>query len=447
MFSMAGGEEIAKAVAVTPHNAVGFPVVARAAELIRRQREVTVGPQGPWLRLLFDLDAAGEVKVSFDYGDSEIPADQLLAGEAYLRDFEMYPRPDVPVWLLAHMGDEGQQARNPVRAQQDSVGPAQVHQAADEIPELRELWARMAVVAALCRGSDTSIGPRVDPAFAVHRGDNGGCTLARLPGNRAVLSGGRTDSVLLSQAYKGAIAWPDLYAGAPWWVQDLYLDPRAARGMLSFCYWWDGRAWLRSELPSAATPSGDPVWRPTDEIVAGMPGVWTVETTAELVVKLLNRIGVELADRNAYAAVYLVRAAEAGVASVRYLNRLFVDGVPDSFSVAEALAQLDAAGVLLPAYPPIDEQTAKALVVDYCHANNIDAADYPLDALVAARLDAGWQVFVPVAPGEIAIGRGFFMVADDRVVEQASTSVLPDDLALIFATRFAFRVRGRNRPK
>ena len=52
VFSMAGGEEIAKAVAVTPHNAVGFPVVARAAELIRRQREVTVGPQGPWLRLL-----------------------------------------------------------------------------------------------------------------------------------------------------------------------------------------------------------------------------------------------------------------------------------------------------------------------------------------------------------------------------------------------------------
>lgn len=445
VFSMAGGEEIAKAVAVTPHNAVGFPVSARAAELIRRQREATVGPQGPWLRLLFDLNSSGEVKIAFDYGDQEIPADQLLPGEAYLRDFETYPRPDAAVWLLAHMGNQGQQSRSPAQARGDGGTRTGPRQSADEIPGLPQLWSRITALAAVSRGSDVPIGPRTDPAFAVHLGENGGCTLARLPGNRAVLSGGRTDSVLLSQAYKGAIDWPDLYAGAPWWVHNLYLDPRAGRGMLSFCYWWDGQAWWRSELPLGATPTGgDQAWHATDEIVAGMPGVWTTETTAELVADVLKRIGVELTDRNAYSALYLVRAAEAGVVSERYVNRLFAGGVPETFDTAEALAQFDAAGVLLPAYPPIDEVTAKDLVAQYCRAKRVDATEYPLGKLTAARLDAGWQVFVPVEPGEIAIGRGFFMVADDRVVEEASTSVLPDDLALIFSTRFAMRVRGRD---
>jgi len=163
VFSMAGGEEIAKAVAVTPHNAVGFPVSARAAELIRRQREATVGPQGPWLRLLFDLDSSGEVKVSFDYGDQEIPADQLLPGEAYLRDFETYPRPDAAVWLLAHMGNQGQQTRSPAQARADAGAGTEARRSGDEIPELPQLWPRIAALAAMCRGSDTEIGPAHGP--------------------------------------------------------------------------------------------------------------------------------------------------------------------------------------------------------------------------------------------------------------------------------------------
>lgn len=175
-----------------------------------------------------------------------------------------------------------------------------------------------------------------------------------------------------------------------------------------------------------------------------MPGLWTAQTTADLVANVLKRIGVELTDRNAYAALNLVRAAEAGVASERYLNRLFIEGVPSDFDVAEAVSQLDAAGVLLPAHPSIDEVTAKNLVVDYCLTNRIDPASYPLDQLVAGRIDAGWQVFAPVEPGEIAVGRAYFLVADDGVVEKASTSTLPDEVALTFASRFAARVRGSN---
>ena len=82
VFSLAGGEEIAKAVAVLGDRIVGVPVAPAAVDLVRRQRESTIGAQGPWLRLLFDLDNAGELKVAFDYGDVEIPEDQLLSAEA-----------------------------------------------------------------------------------------------------------------------------------------------------------------------------------------------------------------------------------------------------------------------------------------------------------------------------------------------------------------------------
>lgn len=118
VFSLAGGEEIAKAVAVLDDRIVGVPVAPAAVDVVRQQREATIGEQGPWLRLLFDLDNSGEIKVAFDYGDVPIPEDQLLSAEAYLRDFEAYPRPDASVWLLAHMGNEGQQTRTPAQAWQ-----------------------------------------------------------------------------------------------------------------------------------------------------------------------------------------------------------------------------------------------------------------------------------------------------------------------------------------
>ncbi|TEA06099.1 hypothetical protein [Mycobacteroides salmoniphilum] len=347
VFSMAGGAEIAQVMAVTPEGNVAVPVESRLIEPIRTHRRVSVGESGPWLRLLFACDRSGELRVSFDYCETPPPPDQLLPGDAYLRDFQEYPRNDAPVWLLAHMGNEGQQMRSAADARRDaSSGLAPALVVDDEIPPLPLLWARIAVLAAVCRGSAAADGPRCDPAYAAHDGEGGGCVIARLPGDRAVLSGGRIDSPLLSAAYKGELAWPDLYRGAPAWLHNLYLDPRAAAGLLSFCYWWDGAHWYRAEIPEAAALAGtEPPWNVVDDIVRGMPGVWTTASTAELVDRVLVGL-VAGAEWSAEAPTRLVRAAESASASEAHLMELFPDGVPDEFDVAEALAQLDAAGVL-----------------------------------------------------------------------------------------------------
>jgi len=443
-FSFAGGQEIANVVAITASGPAPIQITAEAIELIRAHRKLSNGSRGPWLRLLFDCDATGALQVALDYGDNELPAEHLLPPEAYVSDFDEFPRLATPLWLVAYMRNKGQQLRTAAEARQCAVAVGDARESDDEIPPLAALWPRIAVLAAVCRGSNAPDGPRTDPAFQLHIGDDGGCTLCRLPGDRAVLSGGRNDSRLLSAAYSGTIGWPDLYRDAPTWLHNLYLDPRNARGLLSFCYWWDGTHWYRSELPEATPLTlGETPWKPTDEIEYGVPGVWTAEGTATLVKIVLKRIGIEPSDRTHYAAIDLVRAAEARIVSERDLTKLFPEGVPESFDIAEALAQLDAADVLVPRYPPIDQATAEALVVSFCHANNVDTTDYPLDQLVADRWDTGWQVFVPAPEGEIRIDRTFFLVADDGVVEQASSFASPAEIAHIFANRFALRVRAR----
>jgi hypothetical protein len=440
VFSVAGDAEIVDVVADTPGGVAGVPVAVGAMERARTHRELTVSEQGPWLRLLLDVYREGTLEVAFDYGDTAIPAEHLLPGEEYLADFERYPRADVALWLIAHMVDEGQQMRSAAQAAADADNEvdtgAAPRVADDEIPPLPDLWPRMAVLAAVCRGSNAPGGPRTDAAFCTHRGDRGGCTLARLPDGRAVLSGGTDDSVLLTAAYWGVIAFPELYRGAPRWVHSLHLDERAAAGLLSFCYWWDGRHWYRADI---AEPPDK--WSAVDEIISGMPGVWTAASTADMVTGLLALAGVAATDEMAAAAGDFVRAAEARVASQLYLGRLFRDSAPAGFDVAEALAQLDVAGVLLPAHAPIGAEVAKQLVAEYCRANQVDAGDYPLDRLVASRMDAGWLVFVPVAEGEIAIGETVLLVADDGVVETA-TSGPPGEVAFAFTTRFAARLRS-----
>ncbi|OHT81190.1 hypothetical protein [Mycobacteroides saopaulense] len=444
-FSFAGGQEIASVVVGTPDGAVRMPITSDVIDPIRTHRLISITERGPWFRLMFDCDSSGALQVAFDYGDNEIPVELRLPPEAYLRDFEEFPRPDAPLWLLAYMGNEGQQMRTAAQARAATTAVSEARQSDDEIPSFAKLWARFGVLSALCRGSDAPVGPRADPAFQLYLGDNGGSTLSRLPRNRGVLSGGGNHSPLLDAAYKGAITWPDLYRDSPPWVHNLYLDPRTANGLLSFCYWWDGHHWYRSSLPEAhPLTQGETPWKPTDEIARAIPGIWTAETTANLVKSILQRIDVEPSDKNHYAPIDLVRAAEARIVSENHLSRLFPDGVPDSFDIAEALAQLDATDVLLPYYPPIDQSTAKDLVIRFCQLNQIDTANYPLDRLVADRLDIGWQVFAPVADGQIAIGRMVFLVADDGIVDQASTSAPPSEIEYIFASRFAQRVRGTN---
>lgn len=426
-FSMAGGGAVVDARARTPAGGVRVEVPPQALTLAQEHRAATIGVAGPWFRMLIDLGASGELAVSFDYGDAPIPADHLLSPEAYLRDLELHPRHDIALWLLAYAGNEGQQRRSPAQARQSALAAPRV---ADGLPVFELLWSRMAVLAALCRGIDHPEGVRLDPAFAVYRGGQSGCTVAKLPGGRAVVSGGCADSALLTAAYRGQTEWPDLYRGAPAWVYDLYLDPRAAAGLLSFCCWWDGHAWYSADLGTA------------DERRGAVPAVWSIESTAEAVIEVLNTVGVTLADRNAYAAVNFVRAADAGIVTEAILRNLFVDGVPAAFDIAAAMAQLDAADVLLPPCRRIPEDVAVRQVIDYCRSGAPGSAGYPLDRLAAVRLVAGWQVFAPVPDGEWAIGRTVFLVADDGVVEPTTLAGGPSEVAMAFAARFARRVRN-----
>lgn len=349
-ISMAGDAEITQLVVTTPGGNKEIRTSAAALDPIRMHRSLTTGEQGPWLRLLFDCDRAGNLTVAFDYGDIEIPADQLLSGEAYLQDLENFPRQNVPVWLLAHIGNEGQQMRSAAVARRDAgFGGEDVFNADGELPALPLLWARIAVLTAVSRGVRAPVHLRCDPTFEFYITDNGGCTLATLPGNRAVLSGGSASSRLLSTAYKGFIPWPNLYRGAPAWVHDLYLDPRAGRGMLSFCYWWDGANWWRSALPETSNLTIDPSpWTITEEIREAVPGVWTAESTAALVNVILAAGEVDRADLDPDpdAAIRLVRAADDHAVSEADLRALFVQDTPSQFDIAEAVAQLDAAAIL-----------------------------------------------------------------------------------------------------
>lgn len=350
VFSLAGDEEVMQAVALTSIHSHSIPIDSEIADMIRRHRRISIGPEGPWLRLMFECVRDGGLTVGFDYGAVELPSDHLLSGEAYQRDIAQYPRENVPLWLLAYMGNDGRQMRSAAQARATvSHGIGEVRVADDEVPQLPLLWARFAVLAAVGRGSNALVGAVTDPSFQRYSGWAGGCLLARLPGDRGVLSGGSDSSHLLSAAYRGMMAWPDLYPGAPDWLHNLYLDPRAAAGRLSFCYWWLNGHWYRAELSGLiAGADADAAWSYGDETANGVPDLRTVEGAAEQVITVLRTIGVEPNDGTTDAALRLVRAAEDRTASERHLVELFAEGVPPTFDMAEALAQLDAADVLLP---------------------------------------------------------------------------------------------------
>ncbi|GAB2719098.1 hypothetical protein [Nocardia thraciensis] len=90
----------------------------------------------------------------------------------------------------------------------------------------------------------------------------------------------------------------------------------------------------------------------------------------------------------------------------------------------------------MPASEAIDR--VRAHVTD----RRLDTTGYPLARLTAARIDAGWMVYVPVPRGEIAIGRAIFYVADDGVLEQSSSSVAPSEYVKGFRQRY-HRRQGR----
>lgn len=396
-------------------------------ETVRLQREISAElGDGPWWRMVIRLDTAGEFEVVYDYGDEPFPDDQLLVPDAYRADLQSFPRARLPVWLAAYLGHANrqrrpaQQAAAQARADRDA-GIAAVR-AGTDLPDLPVVWARWATIAAAFVAVGSEWGPRILPALGVFEGSGrSGATLYVLPGGRAVLSGGVWNAPELDAAYNDARPLPAVYAGAPDWVADQVLNPRAARGLLSFCYWWEGDSWFRGESA------------PADLISSAVPGVWSDRTVVDVVCGVVSR---EPSARQRAAAADLVAATESGVVNRDTLAALFDNPSDD---IDAALYQLSLAGLVTEVPEVLTRDRAIAAVREHILALGIDTSGYPVDELVAERLSVGWMVFVPTGPGEISIGRALFYIADDGVIEQSSSSTAPSRYLEGFEARFQQR--------
>ena len=302
------------------------PVPQSVADLVRQQREVAARmPAGPWWRLLLNVTSSGETAIDYDYGDEPFPDDQLLAPEHYRSDLEAYPRERIPVWLAGYIAGPEAQGRPPHQAAAEA-GAGVAARPTDELPALRDLWARWAVLSAVYAGIGSSWGPRIYPGYAWFESDRrSGSTLFVLPGDRAVLSGGKWNSELLDAAYNGDQPLPDLYAGAPAWITDTVLNTRIRNGLLTFCYWWAAGQWYRG----GADTSGD--------LDAAVPAIWSPDETVRAMVSL---VGAGREDE----CEALLTAAVNHAATPADVEAIFGD-TPDA-DVHTAVNQLSMAGVL-----------------------------------------------------------------------------------------------------
>lgn len=232
------------------------PVPQSIAQLVRQQRDVAAAmPAGPWWRLLLTVTNRNEMTADYDYGDEPFPDDHLLAPEHYRNDLDTYPRARVPVWLAGYLAGPAAQGRDAHRAASTAVADANAARTAtptDDIPPLPDLWSRWAVLSAAYVGIKSEWGPRIYPGYAWYESDQrSGSTLYLLPGDRAILSGGRWNSPLLEAAYNGDQPPPDLYTGAPAWLTDSVLNTRNHNGLLSVCFWWADGHWYRGTTDTA----------------------------------------------------------------------------------------------------------------------------------------------------------------------------------------------------
>jgi hypothetical protein len=274
------------------------PVPKSIAELVRRQREVAAQmPAGPWWRLLLAVTNQGETTVDYDYGDDPFPDDQMLLPEHYREDLETYPRPDLPVWLAGYVAGPAAQGRNPQQAAAAAAADTAARRTAtatDDIPPLPDLWARLAVLSATYIGAGSEWGPRIYPGYGWYENDKrSGATLFVLPGDRAVLSGGKWNSELLDAAYNRDESLPDLYTGAPAWVNDGVLNTRVRNGLLTFCFWWANDQWYRgaTDTSDEVTECVPPIWTPGDTIqaMASVTGSGTENQCEALLTAAINR--------------------------------------------------------------------------------------------------------------------------------------------------------------
>ncbi|MFQ6394933.1 hypothetical protein ACLMAJ_15895 [Nocardia sp. KC 131] len=396
--------------------------------LVREQRALAAqSSTGPWWRMLLVLTDSGAIDIDCDYGERPFPPGQLFAPEAYRADLETYPRARVPVWLAAYIGHRDRQRRTPrqaaAQARADRVGQVWARLAEYEFPPFPVMWARWATIAAAFVAAESDRGPRMLPWTGVFEGAAlDGSTLHALPAGRAVLSGGVWNAPALEAAYNNGAPMPDLYAGAPDWVADPVLDPRAASGLLSFCYWWYEGHWYRGASPSA------------QECAMAVPGVWTRDTVLDIVVGLIgnepNHDALQAIDR-------LLSAAEVGAVTHRALVDVF--GTDGRFDIDGALFHYSLAGLAPPEPEPRPAGEAISQVRDYITGRGLDTTGYPLEHLVAERFSVGWMVHVPVPEGDTAIGRAIFYLGDDGLLEQSSSSIPAPDYIAEFEQHFAER--------
>lgn len=298
-------------------------------ELVRAQREVSAQMSaGPWWRLLLTVTREGRLRADYDYADQPFPDGQLQPAQNYRDDIAAYPRQRLPVWLAGYLAGPAAQGRPSTQAlatasSDETVGRRPVE--TEDIEPLPDTWARWAVLAAVYAGARSQWGPRIYPDMAWYESDaRSGSTLHLLPGDRAVLSGGRWNSDLLSAAYQRHDALPDLYCGAPAWVDDAVLNTRNQNGLLSFCYWWDQGRWWRGATDTF------------DELDEPLPVIWTPEETVDAMTAVVGS-GTQDACRQLLAAADSHRVTPDDVVAVfaRFGN-------PDP---AAAFEQLNLAGL------------------------------------------------------------------------------------------------------
>lgn len=313
----------------TPRGWQPVTVPRPVLDLVRAQREVSAQMSaGPWWRLTLSVTSQGRLRVEYDYGDQPFPDGQLQPADHYRDDIATYPRPRLPVWLAGYLAGPAAQGRTP----QQASAAASADQAAgrlpvetDDVEPLPVTWTRWAVLAAVYTGARSRWGPRIAAGLAWYESDaRSGSTLYLLPGDRAVLSGGRWNSPLLVAAYQQGQPLPDLYGGAPAWVNDSVLNTRNQNGLLSFCFWWEQGRWWRGSTNTF------------DELDDPLPAIWTPGETVEAMMAV---VGPGVRD----ACDQLLAAATAHTVTRADLAAVFSQfGDPDLDS---ALNQLSLAGL------------------------------------------------------------------------------------------------------
>lgn len=288
-FSLTVRSETGVFVVLSPsgERQVGLPTTIYP--LVRALREMaTASADGPWWRVAFFIEQGGEVSVDYDRGADPFAPAFVLPAADYRADFAAFPERPRPLWLAAYALNDGRQLRPAGAAVRDGLtgDGSVVHGDTpdDQWPAPSVMWARWAAMAAAFASLDTTGGAAMAPGIGVFESPtHSGSTLVRLPGERAILSGGVFDAPALESAYNGTGDLPDLYAGAPIWVADATLNLRVETGMLSFCWWYDDGHWYRGDSPDASSSmSAVPEVSSTEATATAIAHVLTADPPSEL---------------------------------------------------------------------------------------------------------------------------------------------------------------------